>query len=173
MAIVNVEFKAKANHIEQAEQKLLQLNPRFAGEDHQTDTYFNVAMGRLKLREGNIENALIYYERPNDASIKVSDTLLYKCNPGLDLKEVLTKSLGVKIIVSKKRRIYYIQNVKIHFDQIRDLGEYIEVEACDNDGEFRNDFLTDQCEYYRNFFDIKEADLVRFSYSDLLLNPAH
>jgi adenylate cyclase, class 2 len=173
MAIVNVEFKAKSNHIRLAEQKLLELNPRFAGEDHQIDTYFNVIMGRLKLREGNIENALIYYERPNDARVKVSDTLLYKCNHDFALKEVLTKSLAIRVIVSKKRRIYYVQNVKIHFDQVKGLGEFIEVEACDNDAEFANDFLTNQCEYFKNFFDVKEADLISCSYSDLLKFPAH
>jgi adenylate cyclase class IV len=67
---INFEFKAKHDDIEGLEQKLLALNPLFVGEDHQVDTYFNVPNGRLKLREGNIEHALIFYDRPDDADAK-------------------------------------------------------------------------------------------------------
>ena len=59
------EFKARSNRHEELEQKLLHLNANFVGEDHQTDTYFNVPYGRLKLREGKIEYALIHYYRPD------------------------------------------------------------------------------------------------------------
>ena len=52
MNILNFEFKARVNNIDELEQKLLQLDPVFKGEDHQIDTYFNVSEGRLKLREG-------------------------------------------------------------------------------------------------------------------------
>src|SRR5580698_1080304 len=99
MTILNFEFKARTNDPEEAEKKLLFLNPKFIGEDNQTDTYFNVAHGRLKLREGNIENALIHYERANTSDAKQSDVLLYKHDPDKNLKDILTKSLGVKVIV--------------------------------------------------------------------------
>ena len=54
MNILNFEFKAKTDNLEEKEQKLLELDPLFKGEDHQVDTYFHVEKGRLKLREGNI-----------------------------------------------------------------------------------------------------------------------
>ena len=63
MTHLNIEFKARTNNIQALEEKLLSLNPQFIGEDHQKDTYYNVKTGRLKLREGNIENALIWYQR--------------------------------------------------------------------------------------------------------------
>ena len=169
MAILNVEFKAKTNRLQEAEEKLRRFDAHFAGQDNQTDTYFNVPQGRLKLREGNIENALIYYERPDHAGEKISDTLLYRCNPDVNLKAILIKSLGIKIVVSKKRRIYYVGNVKIHFDRIESLGEFIEVEACDNNGEFAIGVLRNQCAQFRDLFEVTEDDLVPFSYSDLLL----
>ena len=56
MPILNIEFKARAKDIAALETILQQHDPRFIGEDHQVDTYFNVQTGRLKLREGNIEN---------------------------------------------------------------------------------------------------------------------
>ncbi len=122
---VNYEFKARVSEIESRERKLLALNPTFIGEDNQCDTYFNVNHGRLKLREGNIENALIYYERQNLAGAKISEVLLYEHRPDPDLKIILEKVHGIKVVINKKRRIYFIGNVKFHFDTTN--GQYVSV----------------------------------------------
>src|SRR6476646_4228473 len=98
---INYEFKARVDNSAQLEAILSSLSPVFAGEDRQVDTYFNVPNGRLKLREGNIENALIHYERINTAGAKQSNVLLYQHQPSPLLKEILTKSLGIKTIVDK------------------------------------------------------------------------
>jgi adenylate cyclase, class 2 len=169
MAILNFEFKARTNDLGEAEKKLLSLNPKFIGEDNQIDTYFTVDHGRLKLREGNIENALIHYERANTATAKQADVLLYKHDPDKNLKDILTKSLGVKVVVSKKRKIYFIDNVKFHFDIIKELGTFIEVEAIDTNIELGIEKLKEQCNKYAAFFNIKTEDYISLSYSDLLL----
>jgi adenylate cyclase class 2 len=168
MKITNYEFKARATDLTELEQKLKKLNPIFKGEDHQTDTYFTVPEGRLKLREGNIENALIYYERENSLGAKQSSVLLYKHNPDKSLKEILTKLFGIKIIVDKRRRIYFIDNVKFHFDIVEGLGTFIEVEAIDSTGNIGVESLKGQCEKYFDYFGLKESDFVDKSYSDLL-----
>ena len=118
MSILNIEFKAKTNKLALLEALLQTHDPLFIGEDHQVDTYFNVAMGRLKLREGNIENALIHYEREDFAGAKSSHVLLYQHLPDKTLKEILVKTLGIKAVVDKKRKIYFINNVKFHFDTV-------------------------------------------------------
>ena len=46
------EFKERSNRNKELEKRLQQLDAEFVGEDHQIDTYFNVPVGRLKLREG-------------------------------------------------------------------------------------------------------------------------
>ncbi len=170
MNIINFEFKAKTKSIVLLENKLKELNPVFSGEDHQTDTYFNVTDGRLKLREGNIENALIWYKRENTAEAKQSDILLYRHTPDEALKAILKKVHGIKIIVSKKRRIYFIENVKFHFDEVDNLGEFVEVEAIDNDRSIGILKLKEQCSYYAAYFNIQPADYQQNSYSDMLLN---
>ena len=81
MPILNIEFKASCKDITAAEAILQQHNPFFKGTDHQVDTYFNVPNGRLKLREGNIENPLIHYEREDTAGSKSSHVLLYQHQP--------------------------------------------------------------------------------------------
>ena len=70
MDILNVEIKAKCNNQEEIREYLLANCTLNKGIDHQVDTYFHVTDGRLKLRQGNVENALIYYQRSNQAGTK-------------------------------------------------------------------------------------------------------
>jgi adenylate cyclase, class 2 len=172
MPIFNIEFKATTNKLAALETLLKQYNPLFIGEDHQVDTYFNVQSGRLKLREGNIENALIHYERENTAGVKASHVLLYQHQPDKALKDILTKTLGIKAIVDKRRRIYFINNVKFHFDTVDGLGTFVEVEAIDKDGTIGKEKLQAQCDEYATLFNLTAADFCALSYSDMVLQNA-
>lgn len=165
---INYEFKAGCTNIEALELKLKELDPLFVGTDHQTDTYFHVPNGRLKLREGNIENALIHYERTNTAGAKQSNVHLYQHQPDVNLKDILIKALGVKAIVDKKRKIYFIGNVKFHFDEVKGLGSFVEVEAIDKDGTIGLEKLKEQCNAYVQLFGITADQFIAESYSDLL-----
>lgn len=169
MNIKNFEFKAKIDEIEKYENKLLTLNPRFQGIDHQIDTYFNAQYGRLKLREGNIENSLINYDRENILGSKKSQIILYQHEPNIALKNILIRQLGVKIVVDKKRKIYFMDNVKFHFDVVKNLGTFMEVEAIDTKEEFTIEELKEQCDNYFNFFEMTQNNLIAKSYSDLIM----
>ena len=169
MNIKNFEFKAKVEDLEIHEKKLLTLNPMYQGLDHQIDTYFNANHGRLKLREGTIENALIDYNRENVAGSKESQIILYQHEPNVALKNILIKQLGVKVIIDKKRKIYFIGNVKFHFDCVENLGSFLEVEAIDTKNEFTLEELKQQCDHYFNFFELTKENVIDKSYSDLLL----
>jgi predicted adenylyl cyclase CyaB len=169
MTRLNFEFKARTEDLLQQEALLQTLQPQFIGTDRQTDTYFNVLNGRLKLREGNIENALIHYQRSNTGGAKQSDVLLYQHQPDATLKQILTTALGIKVVVAKKRKIYFIENIKFHFDEVESLGTFVEVEAIDSDGSIGIDKLKEQCRHYAQFLSIGEKDYEALSYSDLLL----
>lgn len=171
MSILNIEFKASTNNLAALEELLLRHNPLFIGEDHYIDTYFNVPSGRLKLREGNIENALIHYERENTAGSKSSHVMLYHHLPDKALKEILIKTLGIKAIVDKRRKIYFIDNVKFHFDTVK-MGTFVEVEAIDKDGNIGKEKLQAQCDEYAALFNIEAKDYCALSYSDMILQKA-
>lgn len=166
---INFEFKARHRHLAEAEAILLAQQPLFIGEDHQIDTYFHVPDGRLKLREGTIEQALIFYRRSDVAGAKQSDVVLYRHTADEALKQALTEALGVKTIVDKRRRIYFIQNVKFHFDTVAGLGQFVEVEAIDQDGTLGVERLKEQCRHYQLLLGVQEEDFIAQSYSDLLL----
>ncbi len=165
-----VEIKAKCNDLNRVRYLLKAQEPDFKGTDHQVDTYFNVSFGRLKLREGNIENALIQYVRSDQEAPKTSCVQLYKPNPESNLKNILTQALGILTVVDKRREIYFIGNVKFHLDQVEELGTFVEIEAIDKTGNRSKSELQQQCEFYMSLLEIDNKDLVRFSYSDLLMN---
>lgn len=167
MPYLNVEIKARCTNPAFIRNYLLSNNAEYRGTDEQTDTYFHVPHGRLKLREGNIENNLIYYERSNQAGPKDSHFQLVKINDAAGLKEVLAKANGIKTVVKKKREIYYIGNVKFHIDEVPGLGSFVEIEAGNIVADLSKDQLKEQCDYYLAAFNIKTEDLIEVSYSDM------
>ncbi len=169
MSFLNVEIKARCNNADRIRSYLVIHNAECKGIDEQVDTYFNVPNGRLKLREGNIENNLIFYERINQAGPKNSHFHLVKIEDAKALKEVLTKSIGVKVVVIKRREIYYISNVKFHIDEVPGLGSFVEIEAGNILADLTREQLKEQCDFYIKEFEIRPADFMEVSYSDMLL----
>jgi predicted adenylyl cyclase CyaB len=166
--IQNVEIKARCADPANIRNYILSNGGVFKGTDHQRDTYFNVPHGRLKLRDGHIENALIHYTRSDQKSPKASSVLLYKPQEGHILLQLLERSLGILAIVDKIREIYFIGNVKFHIDSVKGLGDFMEIEAIDTDGSFSMPELQQQCSHYLAAFAIREEDLVTGSYSDMI-----
>ena len=169
MSILNIEIKARCDDQNEIREILKSHKANFKGVDRQIDTYFKVNNGRLKLREGNIENYLIHYSREDKAGPKQSDVILYKTDPDSNLKELLTNALGILVVVDKRREIYFINNVKFHIDEVKNLGDFVEIEAIDKDAEFGKEKLQEQCEHYIELFRIRKDDLISVSYSDLLM----
>jgi predicted adenylyl cyclase CyaB len=169
MTQLNIEIKARSNNQELIREILKSQQAKFKGVDHQIDTYFKVNNGRLKLREGNIENSLVHYNREDKQGPKQSHVTFYKSADKSSLKEILTKALGILVVVDKSREIYFIDNVKFHIDNVKDLGTFVEIEAIDFEGKLGKKKLLEQCKYYLNLFKIVRVDLISNSYSDLLL----
>ena len=170
MKHVLIEFKARCSDLSRIREIIKAKDPRVVGTDHQVDTYFNVPRGRLKLREGNVENSLVYYERENQAGPKRSNVTLAHVQPGSNLREVLAAALGVKVAVDKQREIYFVGNVKIHLDEVKDLGTFVEIEAIGTAENVAQ--LRDQAESFLRELGIADADLIAVSYSDLLMPAA-
>ena len=170
MPHLNIEIKARCQDPDAMRKVLQQHNADFKGTDHQIDTYFRVPNGRLKFRQGNIENALIHYARDDTSGPKESHVTLYQ--PQQDpsaLKEILTNSLGILVVVEKQREIYFIGNIKFHLDIVQNLGTFVEIEAIDIEGNIGREKLQSQCQEYMNILGITDADLLTHSYSDMLL----
>ena len=173
MNILNVEIKARIDEQQyRSIQEYLDHNhTSFKGLDRQSDYYFNTPQGRLKLRIGNVETSLIYYERKESKDLKSSNIKLYKpVERPLELLETLKAAYGIKVEVIKSRLIYYIDNVKFHLDSINNLGTFCEIEAISIENRYSKSELRRSCSYYMGVLKIKKESLVSGSYSDLILS---
>ena len=167
MKHLNFEFKARLNNEQQVRAALKRLDARFIGTDHQIDTYFRVPSGRLKVREGRIENALIFYRRANARRARQSAVELMLLPPRNSVRTILARALGTLAVVDKRREIYFVKNVKIHLDRVRRLGKFLEVEAISRGGDVKK--IRSQARQFQKLFGITAKDIVAESYSDLIL----
>ena len=132
----NLELKARHGDLEAAAAAAGRLGARGPLVQVQTDTFFRVPHGRLKLRE--IEGApaeLIGYDRADRGDARLSAYQVVSVpDPGL-LQSVLATALGVRGQVRKRRVIYLWHNVRIHLDDVAGLGTFVEFEAVLGPGE--------------------------------------
>lgn len=171
MSFINIEIKARTSNADFIRKYLLDHGAEFKGIDEQTDTYFNVTQGRLKLREGNIERNLIYYNRPDEDGPKQSDFQLFAVDDTNKLRHILTAALGIKVALKKRREIYFIDNIKFHLDSLEGLGNFLEIEASNKNHRIQVEKLHEQCNFYMKEFGVEEKDLINCSYSDMILHP--
>lgn len=167
---LNVEFKARCRKPQHVRAVLRDMRAELAGVDHQTDTYFNVPSGRLKLRDGNVERNLIYYRREDGESPKPSEVSLAPCPDPRPLLSLLSSALGIRCVVRKRREIYFYGNAKIHVDEVPGLGEFVEVEVIAEHDEADREAMHRSCHEWMGRLDVDAEDLVASSYSDMIMS---
>ena len=165
----NLEIKARSADPEAFRRRAEAVATRHVGVDRQIDTYFATQQGRLKLRESSLSGGqLIPYLRPDEPGPKDSDYAVIPIEQPEGLKALLTEILGVHRVVRKVREIWLCENVRIHLDQVEELGSFVELEAV-YDG--APESLPEEQRKVRelmNRLEIREEDLVDVSYEGLL-----
>lgn len=163
----NLEFKANCDSLDMLRQRLADLQAEHRSTMKQLDTYFNVSQGRLKLREINTHEAeLIYYERSDLAESRYSNYQICDIPEPMAFKQIATMALGVKGVVEKQRELWMFGDTRIHLDEVKNLGQFIELETV-----IHNQTEAEaQAEHQlvKEALGIKEKDLVSVSYSDLI-----
>ncbi len=164
----NIEIKAYYPDLNAGQQKAKTLQANLLGTDHQVDTYFNVPEGRLKLRESSLSgNMLIPYLRGDQTAAKDSDYILLPVSDVKTTKRLLEKMLGTRLVVEKVRTIFLWQDVRIHLDRVKQLGNFLEFEAM-VDEQHPAEVCREQVAFLLKHFEISETNLIAESYADLL-----
>ena len=164
----NIELKCRCRDLAEALAIVRTMSPIVdTGTQHQIDTYFPVPHGRLKLREiVGIRAELIWYDRSNEARSRKSDYRLTPITHPAELKASLAAALGIRGQVIKRRHVLLWHNVRIHLDEVEDLGSFIEFEAVMSPGEDEatgHARLKHLCEV----LSLTDADYLDRSYADL------
>ena len=166
-AHVNAEFKARCSDPRDAIRRIRAAGVRWVSREHQIDTYYRIAEGRLKVRETGTRAELVWYFRGDTLRSKRSDVLMLTLRDAASVKAALARKVGVKVIVDKVRRVYLRDNVRVHIDDVRGLGHFVEIESVGAAEDFPR--LQRQAEEMARVLGLRPKDLIRGSYSDLLL----
>lgn len=173
----NIELKVVCNSEQFAEIGSL-LNTRELSsrtELVQTDTYFQVPNGRLKLREIQSDEGqsaeLIQYDRADDVGSRFSTYQLLAFDPARarELTRMLQRSTGVLTIVRKHRTVAIWSSTRIHLDQVESLGSFVELETVLDDGELDQNQARAEHEDVIEWLGLSLLESIAGSYSDLLL----
>ena len=164
----NVELKARVRDCEAFSARARELSDGPVEVIRQVDTFFVTAEGRLKLREPDAGRAqLIYYERPDQDGPKRSDYDIFETpDPGA-LRSVLSRALGVRGTVEKVRHLYMVGQTRVHLDEVKGLGNFMELEVVlqhdqsDQDGRLVAERLLAR-------LGVERGDLLESAYMDLL-----
>jgi len=96
----------------------------------QDDTFFACARGRLKLRAFSAEEGeLIFYQRANQEGPKESFYVLTPTRAPNSLREALALAYGEVGRVRKRRTLFLAGRIRIHLDEVEDLGPFMELEV--------------------------------------------
>jgi predicted adenylyl cyclase CyaB len=166
----NLEIKAATPSLEASRARLRRL-PGAArdGTLRQSDWYFQVPRGRMKLREivtTNTRSAeLIIYFRPNTRAARTSQFVRLPVGECAATRRMLTTMFGLAACVRKRREVWLVENARIHLDRVAGLGTFAEIEVVVTRGMRQAQQLMASL---RAALGIKRQDLVGQSYADLL-----
>ena len=163
----NLELKAISNSHQACIVALEQMPADFKTSLHQIDTYFHCTTGRLKLRQMVDHAELIGYNRPNSQTSRYCQYQISSISDPDSLKQILTRTLGVKVVVEKQRSLWLFGATRIHLDRVESLGQFIELETVIQSQSIEE--AEREHQHVKRCLKIEDRDLVGQSYSDLFL----
>ena len=130
--MTNVEVKARVADVASIRRRLPGLGfrrerPRLA----QTDWYFTVPRGRLKLRQrkGDTAAELIFYVRPDRQRPRGSEFQKLPVDDPPHALRLLRAMFTPGVVVRKTRELWLREDVRVHLDSVRYLGTFLEIEV--------------------------------------------
>ncbi|CAI9723296.1 Hypothetical predicted protein [Octopus vulgaris] len=164
----NIEIKSRVKDVEQLKEKVHLESGARTDLLIQEDIFFNVPQGRLKLRktQGN-KSKLIFYERKDTENAKESKFDISVIEDPMSLEIVLSRALGIKGIVKKRRELYIAGQTRIHIDDVEGLGNFMELEVMMKEDQEKLEGVK-IAEDFMKKFNIQKSDLIAGAYIDLL-----
>jgi len=164
----NIEIKARVDDFNSLQHKTEQLSDTPCQVIPQEDTFFNCSQGRIKLRElAPDRGQVVYYLRQDVTGPKHSEYKIFETNDPAGLKMILAEAYGVRGVVTKVRYLYMTGQTRIHLDDVKGLGKFMELEVVlrpdqsDAEGQAIAENLMHR-------LGIQEGDLIDTAYMDLM-----
>lgn len=179
----NVEIKAHLPEREAVEAIAARLEDGGVESLEQTDVYFRVPTGRLKLRifaasalgsagpearcEPVPEAELIQYHRPDALAPEVSTYQRVAVPDPSALRAALSAALGERVVVRKRRKVYLVGRTRIHIDRVEGLGDFLELEVVLRENEDQS-VGEAEARALMQTLGVRSIHLIEAGYADLL-----
>lgn len=160
----NLELKIRIESFRQFENILKKNRAEYKKTLKQKDIYYKFNHGLLKLRIENGTYTLIKYFR-DENNKRWSNYELLELK-GKDPEKYLNEILTQEVVVEKSRKLYLYNNTRIHLDEVKNLGKFLELETL---------LISDRKEATKRFNEMKlllgieNAEEIRKSYKNLLM----
>jgi len=162
---LNLELKIKLDSHKRIETILVKNNARFIGVLKQKDIYYKINKGLLKLRVEGKSNTLIKYNR-DEKGKRWSNYQLLEVN-GKNPEKYFQDILKIEAVVEKKRKLFLYKNTRVHLDEVKGLGKYLELETLLVAG--KRDAVK-RFTYVKKMLGIEYEEQIRASYRNLILS---
>lgn len=162
---LNLEIKVPIKSLSSIKKSLDEIDAEFAGVLHQTDIYYKIKKGLLKLRIENGKNQLIQYFRDEKSKDRWSDYRILEISSD-DARKFLTELFITEVTVKKERKLYWYKNTRIHLDKVKGLGLFLELETKLTNG--KKD-ASERFNFLLKHLQIDEKKQIRKSYRNLLI----
>jgi len=168
----NIEIKAYVPDLDAVRSTAASMSSTAGVVVDQTDTFFAVPKGRLKVREfGDGSGELIAYDRPDASGPKESVYTRVRCDDAAEVAHALGTVLGVRGQVRKHREVFLIGRTRVHLDEVEHLGSFVELEVVLDDHDDVEAGRRD-AELLMKALSISPSTLVSGAYIDLLERSA-
>jgi len=163
---LNLELKVKIRSHDEVITLLNSIKCEITNTLTQKDTYYKYPKGLLKLREQNGKFQLVKYQRNGRSTERWSDYSILHLS-GDNVEKYLEELFEVETIVKKVRNLYIYKNTRIHLDEVKKLGKYLELETVVE--EITQEEAKQQFEDVINLLNLESLTGIRNSYKDLVL----
>jgi len=162
---INLELKIKVDNHRKIISRLIKAGAQNKGILKQKDIYYKVKSGLLKLRIQESAYVLIKYLR--DEKGKRFSNYELMILQGKNPEKYLAGIFDVEAVVEKNRKLFLFENTRIHLDDIKGLGKFLELETL---------LISTKNDAHRRFNEVVKMlnlDLtkqIKASYKNLMMN---
>lgn len=166
---LNIEIKATSTDPDRLEKVLRETTRSEPVLLKQHDTFFKVLRGRLKMRcDEKGQSELIYYRRDEQKGPKLSRYFRKSLKDANKKKEELSKLFGIESEVNKTRKVFLVDNARVHLDNVEGVGEFVEIEVV-LDSPRQKTRGKRLLQKLMDLLDISEKDLISDAYETLII----
>jgi adenylate cyclase, class 2 len=145
----NLELKIKCKSFSKTKKILKEIKADYIGILMQKDIYYKINKGLLKLRIENGQKSLIKYVRDETGKDRWSDFQVLKFAEG-NTEKFFGSLFNIQTIVEKKRYLFLHDDTRIHLDEVKYLGKFLEIETLVlnglKDAKYRFNIIQDKLE---------------------------